>query len=433
VSCGIIDALDPGHRRSGSPHGSFHQHKEIIAMSSVTYRVARAALLSSLVFACMRVHAADPLSLEWDLRARHEHVADDAFAPSADATTLRLRLGLRGDFGHGWAALIEGEGIVDAGDDHNNGANGRSAYPAVIDPDGTELNQAWIGWKNARFGAIVGRQRLIFDNQRWIGNVGWRQNEQTYDALALDFKANDAFALRYAWLDKVHRVSSDDAIDPLARERDLSTHLLSGSFKHGKQQWTGYAWLHDDRDVAAASTATYGLRWTGTLPQGDLIWGWTAELARQREHADNPLDFSHGYWLLEPSLQAKGITYRIGWEHLSGDGTHALQTPLATLHAFNGWADKFLVTPAQGLDDLYISASGKAGKFAWVAAYHDYRADTASATLDRYGRELDLSLSRPLWKDWTGMVKFADYRADDFARDTRKLWVQVEYKGKWVP
>jgi Alginate export len=379
------------------------------------------------------VHAAEPFAVEWDLRARHEHAEDDAFARNADATTLRLRLGLRADFGHGWSALIEGEGIVDAGDGHNNGANGRSAYPAVIDPDGAELNQAWIGWKNDRFGAIVGRQRLIFDNQRWVGNVGWRQNEQTYDALALDFKANDAFALRYAWLDKVHRVSSDDAIDPLARERDLSTHLLSAAFKHGKQQWTGYTWLHDDRDVAAASTATYGLRWTGTQPQGELTWGWTAELARQRDHADNPRNFSHAYWLLEPSLQANSVTYRLGWEHLGGDGTHALQTPLATLHAFNGWADKFLTTPAQGLDDLYLSANGKAGKFAWVAAYHDYRADTANAVLDHYGRELDLSLSRPLWKDWTGLVKLADYRADDFARDTRKLWVQVEYKGKWVP
>ncbi|MBN8214527.1 MAG: alginate export family protein [Xanthomonadales bacterium] len=401
-------------------------------MSITTSRSVQPVLLCSLAFACTQAHAADPLSFEWDLRARHEHVVDDAFAPSADAATLRLRMGLRGDFGHGWSALLEGEAIADSGDDHNSGANGRTAYPAVIDPDGAEVNQAWLGWKNDRVGAILGRQRLIFDNQRWVGNVGWRQNEQTYDALALDFKANDALSLRYAWLDKVHRVSGDDARDPLARQRDLSTHLLSGAFKHGQQQWTGYAWLHDDRDVAAASSATYGLRWTGTQPQGALTWGWTAEIARQRDHADNPLDFSHAYWLLEPSLQAEGIAYKAGWEHLGGNGSHALQTPLATLHAFNGWADKFLVTPARGLDDVYISANGKAGKFAWVAAYHDYRAETASAVLDHYGRELDLSLSRPLWKDWAGMVKVADYRADDFARDTRKVWVQVEYKGKWV-
>ncbi|TXH66515.1 MAG: hypothetical protein E6Q88_11895 [Lysobacteraceae bacterium] len=375
--------------------------------------------------------AATPLSAEWDLRLRHEHVDDQAFVRDADATTLRLRAGLRADFGHGWSALLEGEGIVAAGNDYNSGANGRTAYPAVIDPDGAELNQAWIGWKNEQFAITAGRQRLLFDNQRWVGNVGWRQNEQTYDAVALEFKPDDAWSLRYAWLDRAHRVSGDDAIDPRARERDLSTHLLNAAYKHGKQQWTGYAYLHDDQDVAGASTATYGLRWTGTHPAGELTWGWTADIARQRDHAENPQDFSHAYWLLEPSLQANGITWKLGWEHLGGDGTHALQTPLATLHAFNGWADKFLVTPARGLEDVYIGANGKFEKFAWAAAWHDYRADTASPTVDRYGREWDLSLSRPLWKDWNAMIKFADYRADDFARDTRKWWIQVEYKGKY--
>lgn len=395
------------------------------------YRHAPLAL--ALACAAMPAFAADPVTLEWDLRGRHESVDDDAFARNAEATTLRLRLGLRADFGHGWTALVEGEGIVNANERYNSGANGQTTYPAVIDPDGAELNQAWIGWKNEHFGATVGRQRINLDNQRWVGAVGWRQNEQTFDAASFEIKATENWSLRYAWLGKVHRVSGDDARDPLARERDLSTHLINTSLKRGKQQWTGYLYLHDDRDVAAASTATFGVRWTGTHAADPLTWGWTAEYARQHDHADNPRDFSHAYWLLEPTLQAKGVTWRVGWEHLGGDGTHALQTPLATLHAFNGWADKFLVTPAGGIDDLYVGASGKAGKFTWAAAYHDYRTDHRFGAVDHYGREFDASLARPLWKDFTGMIKFADYRADDFARDTRKLWVQIEYKGKWVP
>lgn len=397
-------------------------------------RIAPLALACALAYVSVHLpaFAADPpppLSFEWDLRVRHEHVADDAFSHTADAATLRLRAGLRAEFGGGWSALVEAEGIADAGDGYNSGANGETTYPAVIDPEGSEWNQAWVGWKNARFGATVGRQRLMFDNQRWIGSVGWRQNEQTFDAAAIDIAPSEAWAVRYAWLNRAHRVSGDDARDPLARERDLSTHLLNAAFKHGKQQWTGYAYLHDDRDVAAASTATYGLRWGGTLARNDLTWGWSIEAAEQRDYADNPRDFSHRYWLLEPSLQAQGITYKLGWEHLGGDGRHALQTPLATLHAFNGWADKFLVTPVGGLEDAYVGVGGKAGKYTWAAAYHDYRADSATATVRHYGREFDASVSRPLWKGWTGLFKYADYRADDFARDTRKLWLQVEWKG----
>jgi hypothetical protein len=373
--------------------------------------------------------AAAPWQFEWNARLRHENVDDDAFAQSANATTLRLRAGLRMHFSDHFTALLEGEGIASAGDAYNSGANGRTTRAAITDPEGAELNQAWIGWKDPHVAAILGRQRLLFDNQRWIGNSGWRQNEQTFDAMAVDWQIAPALALRYAWLDRVHRVNGDEALDPLARERDLSTHLVNLGWKHGTQQWVGYAYLHDDQDVASASTMTYGARWTGARLHEGNGFGWTLEAARQQDHADNPLSFSHAYWLLEPTFAARGVTYRAGWEHLGGNGVHALQTPLATLHAFNGWADKFTVTPAGGLEDRYLGAGGKfgrdahAGKFNWAIAWHDYRADTGG----HYGSEWDASLGFPVHGPLNGLVKLADYRSDGYARDTRKLWLQLEW------
>lgn len=368
--------------------------------------------------------AASPVSVEWNLRFRHEQVRDEAFARGARAETARLRLALRAALGKGVFLLLEGEGIASAGNDYNSGANGRTAWPGIVDPEGAEINQALVGWRGAKAAISLGRQRINWDNQRWIGSVGWRQNEQTFDAAALEFNASPKLTVRYAWLDRVHRVSGDHAIDARARERQLDSHLFSAGIKRGLQQWTAFAYLYDDRDVATASTATYGLRWTGTAR---THWGWTAELARQVDHADNPLGFAHAYWLIEPSLQARGIIWKLGWEHLGGDGSHALQTPLATLHAFNGWADKFTTTPATGLDDTYLSATGKAGKLTWSVAAHDYRADEGG---QHFGHEFNLSVARPLGKHWNGMVKVADYRADGFARDTRKLWLQAEYAGK---
>ena len=395
--------------------------------------VATRIPLLLLCMAALPTQAAEPpkLSLEWDLRARHEQVDDDAFVDTARADTLRLRAGLRFASANGWNGLLEGEGVA-ANNRYNSGANGRTQYPVVIDPRGAELNQAWLGWKGVRGGVALGRQRLLFDNQRWIGNSGWRQNEQTFDALALEVAPRKDIALRYAYLDRVHRINGDDARDPLARERKLSTHLLHAALKRGNQQWSGYAWLHEDRDVVSASTATYGLRWSGSVPVSTAKFGWTLEVAQQRDHADNPLQFSHNYWLLEPVLTVRGVAMRAGWEHLGGNGRHALQTPLATLHAFNGWADKFGVTPANGLEDRYLGIGGNFGREragsrqGWQVAWHDYRADHGSG---RYGREWNVSWSLPLVKGVSGMVKIADYRADSFARDTRKLWLQVEYKG----
>lgn len=370
----------------------------------------------------------------WNLRLRHEQVDDDAFTRDANADTLRLRAGLKFTFAVGWSGMLEGEGIVSAGNHYNSGANGSVGYAAVIDPTGAELNQAWIAWNGAKGAAKLGRQRILLDNQRWVGNVGWRQNEQTFDALALEYKPMAGVTLRYHWLDRVHRVNSADARDPLARERDLDTHLFNAALKRGTQHVVGYAYLHRDDDVATASAATYGVRWGGDRLKDGNGWGWTAEAAYQIDYGNNPQAFSHAYWLMEPAYSVRGTTLKAGWEHLGGTGRHALQTPLATLHAFNGWDDKFLTTPAGGLDDRYLSASGKfgrirEGRFSWIVAWHDYRADTASAGVSHYGSEWDASLGFPLATRLQALLKVADYRADHFARDTTKVWLQLEWSS----
>lgn len=370
-------------------------------------------------------------ALEWDLRLRHEQVEDAGFGRDAGATTARLRAGLRLTPAAGWTVLLEGEGVAGAGN-YNSGANGKTAYPTVLDPTGAELNQAWVGWKQARGGVTVGRQRIALDNQRWVGSVGWRQNEQTFDALGAQWKPAKDVTLQYYWLDKVHRVASDKALNRLARERDLDSHLLNLGWKHASHQLVGYAYLHDDRDVASASTATWGLRWTGSAGKGGQGFGWSAEYARQTDHARNPVGFGLDYWLLEPSWTHGKTTLRAGWERLGGNGRVAVQSPLATLHLFNGWDDQFGVTPARGLDDRYVGAGGKFGtgkydgKLNWAIAWHDYRSDFGSV---HYGREWNASLGFPLPGGVSGLVKLADYRADGFARDNTKFWLQVEWRG----
>lgn len=394
------------------------------------------ALLPLAIVASLPVHAADagvqskkPVSLEWNLRLRDEYVDDDAFLRNADATTLRLRAGVRIKLDNGFNALVEGEGIADAGDSYNSGANGRTDRPMITDPEGIELNQAYVGWKDKAFGIVAGRQRLTFDNQRWIGNSGWRQNEQTFDALSVDWKITPDWTARYAWLGRVHRVAGDDALDPKARQRNLDTYLAELTWKHGAQQVGGYAWLHDDQDIATASTETFGVRAVTDMVHDGNGFGLALEMARQHDYADNPLAFSHAYWLVEPAYTVRGTTLRAGWEHLGGNGQHALQTPLATLHAFNGWADKFNVTPGAGLEDHYLNVSGTLGarkRYDWQLAWHDYRADTGDI---RYGREWNGSIGCAFTKRLRGLVKLASYQADAFARDTTKAWVQLEWTG----
>lgn len=362
---------------------------------------------------------------EWNLRLRHESVSDDGFARNADATTLRLRAGLRGEFGDGFSALVEGEGVAAAGG-YNSGANGKLQYPAATDPRGGELNQAWLGWADAEMEVRAGRQRVLLGNQRWVGNSGWRQNEQTFDAVSVAAGSPAGFSAQYVWIDRVHRVGGDDALDPLARERRLNSHSLELGWKGGIQILGAFVLLHEDRDVQAASTATVGLRALSDTVRDGHGWSLALEWAQQRDHAGNPLSFAHRYWRIEPAITHGGITWRAGVEHLGGDGRHALQTPLASLHPFNGWADRFGTIPASGLQDRHLGAGGRWGEggATWALAWHDYRADASGG---RLGSEWNASLAFPLGRSAKGLLKLADYRADGFSRDTRKAWLQLEW------
>jgi hypothetical protein len=119
------------------------------------------------------------------------------------------------------------------------------------------------------------------------------------------------------------------------------------------------------------------------------------------------------------------VTLKLGRELLGGSPEGgALQTPLATLFKFNGWADKFLATPPRGLIDWYLSGEGQVRSLAWMAAYHDFRADAGS---DRYGVELDArAVFSTSWKQSFGF-QLALYRTKGFAADTSKAWLWTEY------
>ena len=407
-------------------------YRTVLAAGLLAAASSMPAAAANLAVTPASASKAPPLQLEWDTRLRQEQVDTHAFSRDASASTLRLRLGLRAAFGDGWSALLEGAGVASAGDRYNSGANGRTAYPAITDPQGTDLNQAWLGWQGRSLGATLGRQRILLDNQRWVGNSGWRQFEQTYDAIVLQWQPASDWTVRYDWLNRVHRVAGPDALNPLARQRKLDTHLFNAAYVRGAQTWAGYAYLHEDLDVRTASTATYGLRWSGSAVEHGSGPGWTIEFARQSDYANNPASYATSYWLLEPSWTLPAFTAKLGWEHLGGDGTHALQTPLATLHAFNGWADQFNVTPPGGLNDRYVGVNGTFGreglasKLAWTVVWHDYRADRGG----RYGSEWDASLAFPLADGLSGLVKVANYQAKGFASDSTKLWLQLEWRGK---
>ena len=362
-----------------------------------------------------------------NLRYRYEGVDDGAFAREADAHTARVRAGYTFALGSGWSAQIEGEGVAELNDRFNSGANGEAAYPAVIDARALEINQAWLDWRGTTLGTRIGRQRIVLDNARLIGDVGWRQNMQTFDAVQGQWKPSAAWDLQAFYVDRVHRISGDNARDRLARERDLDGRLLRVARTLPGGSVAAYGYWVEDQDVAAASTRTLGLRWSSAWALNPAWkFGLTLESATQQPWAD-AVGGRTGYALVEPRLERGPLVFKAGFERLGAGDGRAFQTPLATLHAFNGWADKFTTTPINGLEDRYVSAQGGfnlAGKAAtWQLMGHDFQSDRGAD----YGREWDASLALTLRPGLVALAKLADYRSVGFAQDTRKVWLQIEW------
>ncbi len=349
-----------------------------------------------------------------EMRLRYESV-DDATNKDASAATLRTRLGYATGKYHGLMAYGEFEDVRIFGglDDYAPVTDG---YATVADPEVTQLNQAFLGYSGLPKTEIkLGRQRLILDNARFVGNVGWRQNEQTFDAVSLVNKSLADTTITYAYLDKVNGI--------LTRfDADVSDHLINVKYDGLKAlKLSAYAYLLED-DNSGVSNDTYGLRAkgkTGLGEMGKLLY--TAEFATQS--TDNN-DASYAF--IEAAMATKVITAKLGYEVLGSDGgAYGFQTPLATKHAFNGWADKFLSTPTAGLRDLMLTLSGKLSGTRLVAVYHDFSADEGNA---EYGSEIDLLATKKFGKRYLTGLKYSSYKADSYSTDTNKLWLWGQMK-----
>ena len=364
-----------------------------------------------------------------DLRYRFEGVDQDGFAEDAESSTLRLRLGYETGTYHGVFAGADFEAIVVVGDDgYDSTANGRTEFPVVPDPEGEELNQAYLGYRGIKDTTTfkLGRQRIILDNARFIGNVGWRQNEQTFDAFSIKSAIPGNVSLFAGHLNNANRIFGEDHPDPSRAELNLDADLLNISADFSVGKLTGYAYLIEQEDIPAASHKNFGVRYTGKHELGEkTVLRYTAEYADQSDYADGADTVDADYGLAQIGVTTHGIGVQVGYEILGGDGVYGFQTPLATLHAFNGWTDRFLLTPDTGIRDLNLAVRGAFAGVKLLGVYHDFSADSGGAD---HGSEYGVSVSRTFNKMWTAALKYASYDSDTFSVDVDKLWITLQFK-----
>jgi hypothetical protein len=384
---------------------------------------------------------ADPIVIQpiLDARIRYERVDQDPLPRDADAVTARLRAGFEAKTGV-FAFLAEAEGTLAIDNHYNSGVNGRTAFPIVADPQNVELNRLQLQYTGLPKTIVtVGRQRINLDDQRFVGSVGWRDNEQTFDAARVEWTGVKKLKVdvTYSWSDRtIYGIDGGDRYGAARLQAIGGNNVFANlSYKTKIGTLTGFTYLIDQDEalVRNNSNATYGGRFVGNYVfQPGYKLSYAASYARQTDYARNTNRYVANYYAGELGLGIRAFSIGGGAEILGADNGVALtsfQTPLATLHKFNGWADKFLVTPPDGLKDIYGSLGygwKKPGPFDAIglaAIYHRFSSDRNDR---RYGDEIDVSATAKM-KRYTFLLKYADYQAHGFATDTSKFWASIEW------
>lgn len=369
----------------------------------------------------------DDIKLIANARVRYETVDRDANAETANALTYRLRAGLETSAIADTVLLIEVDHVQDLIGEFNSTLNGRTEFPVVADPSVTELNRLQlVNTSLPDTKVTLGRQRLILDDARFVGNVGWRQNEQTFDGLRVQNTSFGRLSIDVSYINQVNRIFGNES--PVG-VWEGDNYIVNVSYPTALGKVTGFAYLLDiDNAGGVFSSQTLGARLAGAKEIGGGKLSYVASYAQQDDYGASPFDYGADYAFAEGTFAKHGFSGGIGYEVLGADTERAFQAPLATLHKFQGWADVFLATPATGVEDRYVKlgfAPGQVGplqNLKFLALNHDFTAEQGGAD---YGSELNL-LATAKWKTFGFTFKFADYDADEFAVDTQKVWLQTD-------
>lgn len=364
--------------------------------------------------------------IHFDLQYRYEYVNQKGTG-TANGDPIRLRLGYLTPTVYKTQAFVEFEGNTPVFEkNYNSLRNGKTQFPIIADPQEAELNQGWLAFFGLPDTTVkAGRQRITYDNHRFIGNVGWRQLEQTYDSATFVNKSLYHIDVKAGYIFNVKNVLSQD-INMSSPILNLSSSVPDIGTLTGYGYWLDFS----NRSRLRLSSQTYGIRFNGTATVIDNLKAlYTAEYAKQFDYQKNPLSFNADYYhaIAGFNVPALGwglsnLTAKVGWEQLGSNKGVAFQTPLGTNHAFQGWADQFLVTPATGIQDLYGSLSANLRGVKMTVVYHQF--DSAVGTID-YGHEIDALIVKKFGEHYKILAKYAQYYARNFKTDTQKFWLAI--------
>ncbi len=317
---------------------------------------------------------------------------------AANAFLTRTRVNYQTVNFEGFDARVQAQYVGPLNDHYSYPGGGNPNYDAVADPEAFRLQQAYLAYTGYDSHVQIGSQEIILDNARFIGNVGWRLNAQSFNAGSIKNESVENLKLYYAYADSIN-----DILGNIDHKRQY--HMLNAEYKLGdSNQASGFAYLQrNDGAGTLDKLDTFGLR----------AWGKNGRISHDAIIA---LQRDAYYGSLFGEFDTSAVDVGAGVEYISGGkGGEQFQTLNGTAHKFNGWADQFLDTGGGlpgGLVDVYGQVSAvvvEKLKLMGIAHYFNTAETTPTGFDGAYGYEFDALAKYPVSKNFDVLVKLAYY------------------------
>ncbi|MDJ0643003.1 MAG: alginate export family protein, partial [Erythrobacter sp.] len=363
--------------------------------------------------------------IQADARIRYEFADVAGQTDDGEALTLRIRSSVEVNPIDGLSLLAEGEAIASLLPDRLNGFVSGGERPGIADQETVELNRLQVEFAPMdRLNVTLGRQRIALDDERFIGIVDFRQNQQTYDAITASIRGPADIAVRAGYIWRVGRILGGERRDGVF---DSDSFFVNAALplEFGQIGAFHYDLDLDDRVGNRIESQTSGATFRGRSFPGEFGLFYEAGYARQESAGATP-----EYVRAKLRIERGEVSLEGQFELLGSDRGVAFQTPLATLHRFQGATDIFLVTPPDGIEDIEIRGTwriGSLGTSRGASLSLQYNTFSPAVGSGRYGEEWGAEFGVTLASTRLS-VAASHYDADNFASDTTRVWLTAARK-----
>lgn len=383
---------------------------------------------------------------EFGFRPRIAHMEDD---PSGRTASALFRFQLKSQWQESFNTLIEVDHVELAWeDDFSNGVFFNNK-PSIPDAGGTDLNQFLLNYSATNHLSFsIGREVIKFANQRFVGSNGFWQNEQSFDAAGFQYEFGTASSVQYRYLNKARRITGAQAgknLSPSDSNFDAANGLRPAAFLGVHNHDTHLIHLdYKDLDNLKLSAYFYEINIVEAKTLSNRSFGASveyknnldglrivsyAELALQKRTSTNS-DSLIPYIHLQFELGKNAHNLAFHYEQLSSKNNVSFVTPLASLHDFNGWNDRFLITPASGLKDYSLRYLWRKSNWKVDVRYHLFKRDSDEQKL---GNEIDVDFAYRFDRDNTLLLRVADVSSSNgFIQSEKRIMLQFSHNLRFL-